>query len=259
MCTVHSNIWMHGVFFLKGDNMITREKRAKMEKLIWDYFMAMDKSGQNANRYKEFFAAMSDTQFDSWFKEFFEQPDDYVLVLDTLDYKNDITMEDIEDGAKVLDIPLFETFYDPHLTMDKDRVIATKEPVPVGYLHIKRPQQTVAKKNGISTNIDKRSAVTGQVSGKDKNGRDSDIESSMLVTLGMEKTLKELNGFRADDLVAKQQALQGIYAKGYLTLDELDDDPANKTTLNTVNAYLLGMCLNSDLITKGSLLRKNIT
>ena len=167
-------------------------------------------------------------------------------------------MEDIEDAAKVLGIPLFETVFDPHLTMDKNRVIATKQPVPVGYLHIKRPQQTIAKKNGISTNIDKRSALTGQVTGKDKNGRDSDMESSMLVAVGMNNVLKELNGFRADDMTAKQEALQAIYAKGYLTLNELSDDVTNKTTLNTVNTFLLGMGLQSDLVTKGNLLKTNI-
>ena len=235
-----------------------QEKRKKMETLIHDYFSAFDKSGKNAKNYDAFFSSMTDQQFKNYFDAFFKSSFDDVLVLDTEDYVNDIFMEDIEDAAKVLGIPLFETVFDPHLTMDKNRVIATKQPVPVGYLHIKRPQQTIAKKNGISTNIDKRSALTGQVTVKDKNGRDSDMESSMLVAVGMNNVLKELNGFRADDMTAKQEALQAIYAKGYLTLNELSDDVTNKTTLNTVNTFLLGMGLQSDLVTKGNLLKSNI-
>lgn len=238
--------------------MTFQEKRKKMETLIHDYFSAIDKSGKNAKNYDNFFSSMTDQQFKKYFDEFFKSSFDDVLILDTEDYVNDIFMEDIEDAAKVLGIPLFETVFDPHLTMDKNRVIATKKPVPVGYLHIKRPQQTIAKKNGISTNIDKRSALTGQVTGKDKNGRDSDMESSMLVAVGMNNVLKELNGFRADDMVAKQEALQAIYAKGYLSLSELTDEVSNKTTLNTVNTYMLGMGLQSDLVTKGNLLKTNI-
>ena len=194
---------------------------------------------------------MTDQQFKNYFDAFFKSSFDDVLVLDTEDYVNDIFMEDIEDAAKVLGIPLFETVFDPHRTMDKNRVIATKQPVPVGYLHIKRPQQTIAKKNGISTNIDKRSALTGQVTGKDKNGRESDLENTMLTALGMTNTLKELNAPRADDSVMKQQMLRDIALNGYTRLADMDDDIMNKTTLNTTSVYFLGMGLKTDLVTRG--------
>ena len=146
----------------------------------------------------------------------------------------------------------------PHLSMDKNKVIVTQEPVPVGYLNIKRTQQTVSKKNGISTDIDKRSALTGQVIAEDKNGRESDLENSMLVSLGLEDTLRELNGPRSDDIVMKHQMLQDITTKGYLSLKDLDSDLTNKTTLNTVNVFLLGMGLNSDLVTSGLMLPSTI-
>ena len=71
------------------------------------------------------------------------------------------------------------------------------------------------------------------------------------ITLGMSHTLKELNGPRADDSVAKKEMLQAISTKGYVTLGELTDDVTNKTTLNTVNTYFLGMGLKTDLISKG--------
>jgi hypothetical protein len=142
--------------------------------------------------------------------------------------------------------------------MDNEKVICTKEPVPVGYLNIKRTQQTVSKKNGISTNIDQRSALTAQVTGADKNGRESDLENTMLACLGMEATLRELNGPRADDLVMKNQMLHDIALNGYTRLEDMDDDPSNKTTLNTVNVFLLGMGLESDLVTKGLMLNSTL-
>ena len=225
----------------------------KMENLIYKFFDAFDKSGKNTKRYKELFQPMSNAQFDNYFKAFFADENAY-LILDICDYEYSISLEDIEKAAKVIDIPLFENVYMPHLTMEKDKVVVTKEPVPVGYLNIKRTQQTINKKNGISTNIDKRSTLTSQVTGSDKNGRESDLENSMLVSMGLENTLKELNGPRSDDMVMKQQMLQDIALNGFVSLNDLDSDVMNKTTLNTVNVFLLGMGLDSDLVTKGLML-----
>ena len=121
---------------------MTPEKRAKMENLIYTFFSAFDKSGTNTNYYKEFFGLMNDTQFDKYFKEFFMNRKAY-LILNIKDYEHTIKMEDVERAAKVLKIPLFENVYTPHITMDNEKVICTKEPVPVGYLNLKRTQQTL--------------------------------------------------------------------------------------------------------------------
>ena len=111
--------------------------RPKMEKMIYSFFSAFDKSGANTKKYKALFQPMSDIQFKKYFTEFFANENAY-LVLDIVDYERTIGMEDIEDAAKSINVPLFEYVYLPHLTMDKERVIVTKEPVPVGYYPIKR-------------------------------------------------------------------------------------------------------------------------
>ena len=236
---------------------ITKLKRERMEKLIYDFFDAFDKTGRNTKRYRELFEPMTDAQFDNWFKAFFADDKAY-LILDIIDYENSIKYEDIERAAKVINVPLFEYVYLPHISSDMSRVVRTKTPVPVGYINIKRTQQTVSKKNGISTGIDQRSAITSQVTGADKNGRNSDLEGTMLVSLGMTNALKELNGPRADDLVMKNQMQQQIVLTGQVDISMLDDLPENKTTLNTVNVYLLGMGLNSDLVTSGLMTKQSI-
>jgi hypothetical protein len=38
----------------------------------------------------------------------------------------------------------------------------------------------------------------------------------------------------------------------------MEDELENKTTLNTVNTYLLGMSINSDLVTEGLMTVKEI-
>jgi hypothetical protein len=114
------------------------------------------------------------------------------------------------------------------------------------------------KKNGISTDITERSAITNQVTGKDKNGRESDLENTMLTALGMKYTLKELNAPRADDSVMKQEMLRDIALNGYTRLADMTDEITNKTTLNTVDVYFRGMSINTDLVTKGLMLPSTI-
>ena len=130
--------------------------RAKMEALIYKFFTAFDKTGANTKRYKELFQPMSDTQFKSYFKGFFEDEDAY-LILSVVDYERTIRMEDIERAAKVINIPLFEYVYLPHLSMDKKHVVVTPERVPVGYINEKRTQQTVELISVILLSLEKYS------------------------------------------------------------------------------------------------------
>lgn len=221
--------------------------RAQIEQLIYDTFDALDPSGANTNKYKMFFSDMDDKHFEKWIKDFLAN-DEENFILDIVEFEHDLKMENCEKAAKVLGIPLMEYVYMPHLTMDRKRVIVSKQKCLVVYINVKRTQQLLHKKNGLSISNDKVSALTGQVVGKDKNARDSDIEASMLVSLGADKILQEFHGPRADDFVMKRQMAQSIATKGYVLLDELDNLPTNKVTLNTVNTFLLSMGLKSDLV-----------
>lgn len=229
--------------------------RDYIEKLVYDTFDALDPTGVNTGKYKAMFADMNDKEFEKFIKDFLKN-DKENFTLDLIEFENDIKMENCEKAAKVLGIPLYEYVYMPHLTMDKKNVVVSKEKCLVGYINVKRTQQLVHKKNGISVSNEKKSAMTGQVTSKDKNARDSDIEASMLVALGADKILQELHGPRADDPVMKQQMNQSIATKGYVLLDDLDNVSTNKVTLNTVNTYLLGMMLKSDLVSSSYLLPK---
>ena len=233
---------------------MTPEKRKKMEDTIYGFFRTIDPSGLNEKHYREKFSGMSDSQFDSFFKGFFQDPKAY-LVLHTVDYEAPISMEGIEATSKKYNIPLFEYVYLPHVTMDLENVVRTPLPVPVIYLNIKRTQQTVAHKNGLSIHTDQRSPLTNQLVGKDKNGRSSDLENTMLVSMGLTNCLAELNGPRADDSVMKMNMQLQIAQNGMYSLSESESNVENKATLNTVNTYLLGMGIRSDLIDDSLLLR----
>jgi len=236
---------------------ITKQTRKQMEALIYSVFDALDPSKTNSNKYKDFFGEMSDSQFDSFFRNFFKDENQY-LTLDVVDYERDFKIENVEQAAKILGVPLFEKVVMPFVNKNTDKPVITKYEVPVGYVHVKRVQQMLSKKNTTSTEIASRSALTGQVVGKDKNARDSDAENFALVTLNANETLREFMGPRADDLVMKNEMYASIAQKGYVSLDQLTNHVENKTTLNALDVHLIGMGIKSDLVTQGLLVKKSL-
>ena len=80
----------------------------------------------------------------------------------------------------------------------------------------------------------------------------------MLINWGLPNVMKELNSARSDDSVMKQQMLRDIALNGYIKLEDMEDDIFNKTTLNAVDTYMIGMGLKSDLVTTGLMLPKTI-
>lgn len=229
---------------------LTPAKRKQMEKLIYDTFSALDKTGENTKKYKALFSKMSDSQFDAYFKTLFSQKNAY-LILDIVDYERDVKMQDIEDASNILGIPLMEKVAIPFLSNDPNNPVVSKQEVPVGYIHLKRTQQMQFKKNTTSTGVASRSALTQQVIGDDKNARESDAENFVLATIGSDVVMKEFCSARADDMVMKSEMYAEISKKGYVSMDELTDDVRNKTTLNTVDTFLLGMGIKTDLVTSG--------
>lgn len=227
---------------------ITKDKRKKMESLIYSVFSTLDPSEVNTEKYKSMFKSMSDNQFDSFFKTLFNDENSY-LILDVVEYERTVTLDQIENAAKILNVPLFEKIVMPNINHDTDHPIVTKYEVPVGYLHIKRLQQILSKKNSTSTDITNRSVITGQVINADKNARTSDQENIAMITTGVDAPVRELLGPRSDNMAAKYAMYSEIQKKGYVSLKELPNDPSSKTSLNTLDVYFLGMGIKTDLLT----------
>ena len=225
-----------------------KKKRAKMMDYLKNFYMRLDPTGDNWKIQRDKFEPMSDAQFEKWWDNFFKNPKAN-LYLEIVEYERDLKIENIEKCADWMKVPLFERVAMPYLTNDLDNVIVTPTPVPVGYIHEKRMPQTVMKKSAGSLDISKRNPVTGQVTGEDKNARQSDQEVYSLVALNAMAALKEFMGPRADDAVARDQMANEIAKNGYVSLDDLSDDPYDKVALNTFNMYFLMMGFSTNLIT----------
>lgn len=236
--------------------MIDKKKRQEMENLIYMVFDELDTTGKNTLKYKELFSKMSDTQFDKYMKDFLNN-DDQNFYLEIEPYVVDPGMKEVEKAAKKIDVPLFEHVVMPFQNPDGKSVV-TPYPVLVGYLHLKRVQQMVKKKNTMSIHIDKRNPKTGQVTSDDKNGRSSDVENISLIAIGAEKTLKEMKDARADDIKMKSEMLKKIKTDGYVSLDELPSNKTDKVALNTLDVFFTSCGLKTDLITNSLALPRTL-
>ena len=234
-----------------------KEKRKQFMETLCHTLDILDPTKTNSKRYHEMLDPMSDKDFDEWATDFLnDEKQQFYLEIIEYDKSRELKYDNIDKAAKYLGVPLYERVYVPYINRDPDNIVITPYPVPVGYIHEKRMMQTLEKKNSGSTSIHKRNQLTGQVTGDDKNGRSSDLENTMLISMGLTNCLRELNGPRSDDMVMKNQMQRDISTKGYYRIDESESNVENKTTLNTVNVYLLSMGLSSDLVTTG-LMTKN--
>ncbi len=225
-----------------------KDRRKKLMDHLITVMNMLDPTGQNAKNYEEKFEKMNDQQFDKYIRQFFKDPKQN-FYLEIVEYERDLTIENIEKCAKYMKVPLLERVALPYLTNDPKNVIVTPYPVPVGYIHEKRMQQTLMKKSAGSTNIEKRSSLTGQVTGEDKNARNSDLETYSLVAMKAMNALQEFMGPRADNKKAKLEMYNDISKNGYVSLGDLDlKDPYNKVALNTFNTYYILQGIQTNLI-----------
>lgn len=224
-------------------------RRKEVMKVIVDVMNILDPSGANAKKYQDFFGKMSDKEFDEWMTNFLNDDEKPGLYLEIEEFDRDLEYENIEKAADYLGVPLFEYVASPHLSKDDDNVVVTPEPVPVGYLHIKRLQQFILKKNSGSTYINKKNARTGQVIAEDKNGRNSDAETYALLNIGAEHALKEFMGPKADDPVMQSQMLGAIATNGYVSENDMTSDPINKVSLATMDMYFTLQGLRTNIYT----------
>ena len=147
---------------------INMSKRKQAEETVYKVMDALDPTGANTKRYRSMFSKMPNSEFESLMKDMWED-DTLNFVLDIVDFERPLKLEYIEKASKIIDVPLEEYVMFPHLNNDIDNPVVSKVKLIVMPVIFKRLQQMTQKKNSMSTHINQRSAITGQVSGDDKN------------------------------------------------------------------------------------------
>lgn len=232
---------------------LTKAKRDKIEKLVLDVVKSLDSSKmQNYKRYEALFKVMTDEAFEEWANGMGHDLDDTIQMYQ-LPFE-EMRMTQIKKAADILGLPLEEYIYYRH---NDPEGIRTKMKVPVGYVHIKRVQQLLAKKNKYTLDNEKIGLKSGQVKDDSKVANITDPETFALTAVNANEALKEFLGPRADNQFKKLQMYRQIARDGYATLSEMEEDITQSTTLNTINTYLLASGIRSDLVNNS--LKTNFT
>lgn len=219
----------------------------------------LDPSGESSKMYIEKFKKMSNKEFIEYMDWWIAEEKNDRLRISVLEFERNIEVDNIIKAAEYINVPLYEYVACPDINGSAtDNVTCTPIPVPVGYIQPKRMPQTVIKKSTGSITDNRRNPKTGQVSGDDKNARNSDVETYALLSIGAEHALRELMGPRGDDVYASAQMKQQIAANGYCNMSDIDTDRSKKTAINTLDTYfhLQGMTTNiiypPDVLPNGS-------
>lgn len=227
---------------------ITKKDIEWCKQIIYEAFDKVDKNRYNTDYYKEKFSKMSDEQF----IKFASQPFPYRY--HDKPFVSNPTLSDISAGLKVLGVPLLEKLNLPHLYSDKDGNPVNTQECLVGYVHLKKMQQFVTKKNSMSTEIAQRDMKTGLLTGHDKNGKSTDREIESLAIMGLEKCMEEFGRPRADAMNSKNVMYNTINSTGRVRLEDLPKDPDDSLSKNLLNTYLIGAHINSNLINQDYML-----
>lgn len=235
---------------------MTSKDRKEYENFIYDMMNTLDPTEENTMIYRKKFSSMTDKEFEKWLKEFFNN-EDANFTMEAVPYKREIELKNIKKAANKIGVPLLEKVALPFENPDGD-VVWTATEVPVMYINVKRVQQMVAKKNAMSTSIEMRDSKSGQVTGDDKNARNSDVENISLIAINADETLKEMVGPRSDNLVAKAEMLKKIAKDGYVSNKDYKINKFDKTAINTMDIYFLAAGVKTDLVTDGLLLKRTV-
>ena len=228
------------------------DKRKKIENIIDKVMTLMDPTGINAKKYRNMFQTMSDKQFSDWITKFLaDEKSNFRLDIEEFgDGSRTIKYENVEKAAKFLNIPIFENVYIPHVSSNPNRPVRTKQPVLVGYLNIKRPQQLVTKKTGLAITDKNRDEQTGAAKGDSKGGTTTGIENELLAGVGGDIILSEFCGARGDNVAEYDNMIASIAEHGSVKLEDIKTNAYDKPTLMQADLYFKAMGLKTDLISE---------
>lgn len=226
------------------------DKRKQIQDLIDGTMMRLDPTGSNAQKYRNMFQRMNDKQFAEWANQFFND-DKSNFRLDIEEFgKIELNYAAIENAAKFLKLELFEYVYIPHVSADPNRPVRTREPVLVGYLNIKRPQQLVTKKTGLALTDTNRDELTGTAKGESKGGTTTGIENELLAGVGADEIISEFSGVRGDNVNEYDNMISEISETGSCRLADVKTSVYDKPTLLKSDIFLRAMGFKTDLVSE---------
>lgn len=218
-------------------------KRKAVQDLILKTMTLQDPSLYNTKIYEDFFAGLSDTDFDKWMKTL-KSDKNAKMVLLTPPFKVVLNIEASLKTAKSLGLKVMERLrlWDP---VGK-RYCLTPEEYFILRLPVRRLKQYLL--DGLSVpDSDKRlNPLTDQVVKPDKGSAISFPQAQMIAEKGLTTTLQELMTIRGGDLQAYSRMKSEIEESGDSDTSVMAGTQGVKS-VQTLSSYLHAMHLDSNL------------
>ncbi len=218
--------------------------RKKAEKWFIDQISKLDPDSKNIAMYKEYFATLSDKQFDNLMKDLKEETK-------VLPYFVSNLGDQIMDIKKILaladeiGIDFFQRIW---IT---DHKTGTRYLTPEKYLVIdvpvRRQQQHLVKGKSTVENSKYTDPLTGQATGISRSSRLSLPEIMILESSGHVSAIEEFIKVRGGDNAAYREARRLTMEKGGYNLEEIEALGTRPTSTETLRAFLFGMHIDNNL------------
>ena len=227
---------------------LTDEKRKKIKELVLGTISRLEVGDENTKRYEAFFKSMTDEEFDTWANSFEKDTFDKCIQIFVKPFEEP-SLKNIETAAEYLGMPIDEyVYYNDQYLPDgtKAEPVRTKVRMPVGYVHIRRVQQLLSRKNHYGIDVEQRNLKTGDVTGHSKVASVSDVEAVGLLGINANECLKEFMTFRSDNELAKSEAYLSIARNGYIAMKDLTINTSK--TKETISKYLFASGIKNDFL-----------
>lgn len=225
---------------------MNKEQRKQIEELVITSMDIIDKSGLNGEYYKKLFSKMSDSQFHNFIKQMYPFKFHYRPSV------TEPTMDDISKALNYIGVPLNEKLNMPWVYENKNGEAVQSQECTVVYLHHKKVQQFITKKNKWAIDVSNRDMKGGRLIGADKGAVTSDREFESMEVQNMNNSVDEFSTFRADSMKSKNMANIVIGSTGVLHLSDIQVDKDDFLSKNLVNAYMIGAHLNTNIVNEGN-------
>lgn len=198
---------------------IMKQKRATIEKMIYDTVQIMDPSGDNTKRWQDIFSKMSDAEFGKFIEKLRNKEVQLNIVMPNM--KKVPKIPDLVKAAEKVGLTLAHRLWLPDKTRPGKRYL-TNEKYLVLELPIRRAQQEWDKKLQVPSRDTHVDALTGQVIMDDRACHLSTPEIQALATRGLDATLSELVKVRGGDVMAYGDFKRQLEESGEANISSLD-------------------------------------
>jgi len=198
---------------------IMKQKRATIEKMIYDTVQIMDPSGDNTKRWQDIFSKMSNAEFGKFIEKLRNKEVQLNIVMPNM--KKVPKIPDLVKAAEKVGLTLAHRLWLPDKTRPGKRYL-TNEKYLVLELPIRRAQQEWDKKLQVPSRDTHVDALTGQVIMDDRACHLSTPEIQALATRGLDATLSELVKVRGGDVMAYGDFKRQLEESGEANISSLD-------------------------------------